>query len=251
MPSNLHEDTSYKYRWDQKELLGKILSGTLDEDLRMTALRFDRDMGSDDLWKRNPVFRGTCFAGPHKLHIDTILGDWNVRNNIFGSLFFGCVNITEIIFTMKYDGHLDRIDLSLNSTFYGAVDLEKVDVRAFEGAAIKNTHNMCLTANKLKTVILRSDRFVYLGGDKAISGKVDTLVLDVPSVVGMPNYSNITGTTAFKEGGTGGTIYIPKALYDHLGDGSEYDYKAATNWSTIDSYGTITWAQIEGSEYEL
>ena len=56
--------------------------------------------------------------------------------------------------------------------------------------------------------------------------------------------------TPFDSGGSGGTIYIPKALYDHLGDGTANDYKAATNWSTIDGYGTITWAKIEGSIYE-
>lgn len=50
---------------------------------------------------------------------------------------------------------------------------------------------------------------------------------------------------------TGGTIYIPKVLYDHLGDGTSLDYKAATNWSTVDGYGAITWAKIEGSAYEL
>jgi len=55
----------------------------------------------------------------------------------------------------------------------------------------------------------------------------------------------------FKSGGTGGYIYIPKVLYDHLGDGTSLDYKAATNWSAIDGYGTITWRQIEGSEYEF
>lgn len=46
------------------------------------------------------------------------------------------------------------------------------------------------------------------------------------------------------------TIYIPKSLYDHLGDGSSLDYKSATNWSTADGYGVITWAAIEGSQYE-
>lgn len=51
-------------------------------------------------------------------------------------------------------------------------------------------------------------------------------------------------------GGAGCIIYIPKTLYDHLGDGTSLDYKAAANWSTIDGYGTITWAQIEGSQYE-
>lgn len=44
------------------------------------------------------------------------------------------------------------------------------------------------------------------------------------------------------------TVYIPEALYDHLGDGGSLDYKAATNWSAKAS--TVTWAQIEGSIYE-
>lgn len=68
----------------------------------------------------------------------------------------------------------------------------------------------------------------------------------------LPTLTNITcfNGTPFASGGTGGTIYIPKVLYDHLGDGTSLDYKAATNWSTLDGYGTITWAQIEGSIYE-
>lgn len=76
-----------------------------------------------------------------------------------------------------------------------------------------------------------------------------TLVLRMTSVAPMQNINAFTNTP-FKSGGTGGTIYIPKSLYDHLGDGTSSDYKAATNWSTIDGYGTITWAKIEGSIYE-
>ena len=68
-------------------------------------------------------------------------------------------------------------------------------------------------------------------------------------LVTLANKNAFNGST-FKSGGTGGTIYIPKVLYDHLGDGTALDYKAATNWSTIDGYGTVTWAQIEGSYYE-
>lgn len=56
--------------------------------------------------------------------------------------------------------------------------------------------------------------------------------------------------TNWANGGAGGTIYIPKVLYDHLGDGTSLDYKAATNWSTFNGYGTLTWAKIEGSQYE-
>ena len=62
--------------------------------------------------------------------------------------------------------------------------------------------------------------------------------------------TNAFNSTPFANGGSGGTIYIPKVLYDELGTGSSLDYKAATNWSTYDAYGTITWAQIEGSIYE-
>jgi hypothetical protein len=65
------------------------------------------------------------------------------------------------------------------------------------------------------------------------------------------NNANVLDSLAFKEGGSGGTIYIPKVLYDHLGDGSSLDYKNATNWSTINARGTITWMPIEGSEWEV
>ena len=81
-------------------------------------------------------------------------------------------------------------------------------------------------ANKLFTLILRNSSLVTLGGTTAF------------------NY------TPFANNGAGGTIYIPKVLYDHLGDGTADDYQAAANWSTIHGYGTITWAKIEGSIYE-
>ena len=78
---------------------------------------------------------------------------------------------------------------------------------------------------------------------------MDTLIIRGTSRSQLINI-NALSNTPFKNGGGGGTIYIPKALYDHLGDGTSLDYKSATNWSTVDGYGTITWAQIEGSEFE-
>ena len=80
--------------------------------------------------------------------------------------------------------------------------------------------------------------------------KFDTLILRKNGIVTLNNANAFDGNTPFWTGGSGGTIYIPKALYDHLGDGTALDYKAATNWSTLDGYGTVTWAQIEGSYYE-
>ena len=80
--------------------------------------------------------------------------------------------------------------------------------------------------------------------------KLRTIVLRKSSTITAMATLNALSGTPFASGGSGGTIYIPKVLYDELGTGSSLDYKAATNWSTLDSYGTITWAQIEGSYYE-
>ena len=76
-----------------------------------------------------------------------------------------------------------------------------------------------------------------------------TLILRKPSIIALDNVNVFVGSK-FDSGGAGGTIYIPESLYNHLGDGTSSDYKAATNWSTVNAYGTITWAKIEGSQYE-
>lgn len=109
------------------------------------------------------------------------------------------------------------------SAFYGDTKLETVDIGSCGSVGSTAFYN----CSKLTTIIMRKTSLVTLGNTNAFNG------------------------STFKRGGVGGTIYIPKALYDHLGDGTSSDYKAATNWSTINGYGTITWAKIEGSEYEL
>jgi hypothetical protein len=78
---------------------------------------------------------------------------------------------------------------------------------------------------------------------------LSTLVIRGTKIYKLDNINAFNGTP-FADSGAGGTIYIKKVLYDHLGDGSALDYKSATNWSTIDGYGTITWVQLEGSQYE-
>lgn len=96
---------------------------------------------------------------------------------------------------------------------------------------------------------------IDLGGCSNIKGsvfeycnKLETIIIRNTSICSLSNVNAFTNTP-FKEGGTGGNIYIPKTLYDALGTGTN-DYKATTNWSTVDAYGTITWACIEGSYYE-
>jgi len=110
-----------------------------------------------------------------------------------------------------------------NACFYGCTNLELVDIgycTSIGGTAFYND-------KKHITLIMRkSDALVTLGNTG--------------------NFNN----SCFAKGQVGGTIYIPKVLYDHLGDGTSDDYQHATNWSTVQGYGTITWAKIEGSIYE-
>ena len=111
-----------------------------------------------------------------------------------------------------------------SSTITNCANLEVIDLSKIE--SISGSNNFLRCASLTTVIFRRTDAPVNLG-----------------------NVNNFTGTP-FAPGGSGGTIYIPQALYDHLGDGTALDYKAATNWSTLDGYGTITWAKIEGSIYE-
>ena len=56
--------------------------------------------------------------------------------------------------------------------------------------------------------------------------------------------------SSFGTSGTGGTLYIPKSLYDHLGDGTSLDYMAKDKWGEILSRPNNQILPIEGSPYE-
>lgn len=104
----------------------------------------------------------------------------------------------------------------------------KLKVVDFPAVSVRFEAKVCNGAPALDTIILRGNSICVLAST---------------------NLFNASGGH-FASGGTGGKIYIPKALYDHIGDGSNLDYTAATNWSTICSRADITWLPIEGSEYD-
>lgn len=80
--------------------------------------------------------------------------------------------------------------------------------------------------------------------------KLTTIILRKSTSIMSLSSLNVFTSTPYASGGKGGIIYIPESLYNHLGDGSEYDYQSATNWATLHGYGHTTWAKIEGSFYE-
>ena len=135
--------------------------------------------------------------------------------------FYGCTGLETAVIQSS-----DGVRLG-NEIFRNCTSLQAIDLRTASGHGIQFAQNVFNGCSSLTTLILRGDTIYPLWGGTG----------------------NLTGTP-FASGGTGGIIYIPKSLYDHLGDGTSNDYKNATNWSVVDAYGTITWAKIEGSYYE-
>lgn len=143
----------------------------------------------------------------------TLLQTINMPNALTGmvNVFNGCTSLQEATFT--------KSTAVGNSFFFGCSSLAKVDLSSStistNGAINANAFKGC---SSLKTIILRKLTIFTLGATSAFDG------------------------TPFANGGTGGTIYVPSALIS--------TYQAASNWSTINGYGTITWKAIEGSQYE-
>jgi len=123
--------------------------------------------------------------------------------------------------------------------------LENIVLKVIKGIIYGNAFYGCSSLTTVDTFRPQLQRGSMFYGCTSLT----TLILRYPFAVCPLGGAYFNGSP-IDSGGTGATIYIPKALYDHLGDGTALDYKAATNWSTYDSYGTITWAKIEDSYYE-
>lgn len=131
---------------------------------------------------------------------------------------------------------------------YGVAN-SQFSVAVFEKPLTITSSELLYHCTKLTTVDMNLG--AKLGSNYAFEGDslLTTLILRNTTLYGLNALNHFNGTP-FANGGSGGTIYIPKVLYDHLGDGSSSDYQAVTNWSALYGYGTVTWAQIEGSQYE-
>lgn len=150
--------------------------------------------------------------------------------------FYQCTSLTSV--------NLPKAKNEASNSLYGCTSLQSITLPALTRCGT----NFMQGCSSLTTVDLGvCNRF----GGNTFNGclNLNVLILRLDTVVALSS-TNVFTNTPFASGGTGGTIYIPKSLYDHLGDNSSSDYKYATNWSTIQGYGTITWAKIEGSQYE-
>lgn len=156
--------------------------------------------------------------------------------------FFNDCQFLTIIFAPK---------ASINGNSYLGDRCQRVQI-----VVIGELNNCSYALGDMKRSGVTALETVDVLGSSAIGSKcfyldsaLEKIILRSTTLVSLTNIDAFS-STRFASGGAGGTIYIPKSLYDHLGDGTANDYKATTNWSTIDGYGTITWAKIEGSYYE-
>ena len=164
-----------------------------------------------------------------------------------GYMFYGCTALESISFPK-----LEYINGAM-AAFNGCTSLEVVvfpnHYRTFQSGIFQGCTSLQIYDAGMPTAPTGNYSMFgqnFFNGDAALH----TIIIRTENRIGgLGNINTFTGTR-FASGGAGGTIYIPKVLYDHLGDGTSLDYKAATNWSTINGYGTITWAKIEGSQYE-
>ena len=142
--------------------------------------------------------------------------------------FYNCTSLT----TLQVHGVVTADSYCIANTKITALALPKLNT----------TSNMWHTFRQCST--LQAIDFNY-GNlyDNTFAGdsNLTTIVMRSTTLVPLGRVNAFT-STPFASGGTGGTIYVPSALID--------SYKAATNWSALDGYGTVTWTAIEGSQYE-
>lgn len=185
----------------------------LIKKLSNTLTSLHVDLGGNALGQRamdSCTSLQTAFVSGLTISNSAVAGAWYAFN--------GCISLKTLVMIRSTSGVFGAFAVS------GCKLLEKVDLSNF--SSLNGSCFASTAKNNFKTLILRRTSIVSLSNVNAFND------------------------TPFKSGGTGGTIYIPKSLYDHLNDGTSLDYKSATNWSTVNGYGTITWAKIEGSNYE-
>lgn len=154
-------------------------------------------------------------------------------SNLMGNMFCGCNNLKSLNFpkatvlmfsmfkecTALTEVYFPNLKECRINTFYGCTSLQFADLGNINSLGLDNLFYNC---SNLKTIILRKNSVVP---------------------VNSPSYwAYAFKGTPFESGGTGGTIYVPEALIE--------DYKVADKWADIYALGTLTFAPIEGSEYE-
>ena len=157
------------------------------------------------------------------------------------SAFCGCAGITSI----SCDGAITSLG---SSAFIGDSNYAMTLVSAsFPNMALTSNIGSVFGASSYACQLLE---FCDIGSTVGINGNafancyaLQTLVLrKSDAICTLANVSAFTNTPMSGYNNLTGTVYVPQALIS--------TYQTATNWSTLYNAGTVTFAAIEGSEYE-
>ena len=182
--------------------------------------------------------------------------------NIKEAALLGCSNLTTVSFpnvtvveSTAFQNCSSLTQISLpnatsigNTSFKGCTNLTTALFPKITGMGGGTTFNSCPALSVLDLGFVT--RLMGTAQFSGNNGSLNVLILhqnkQVPTMDGVGFFDN----TAFASGGTGGTIYIPTVMYNHLNDGTNYDYMNNSNWATVYNYGNLTWAKLEGSVYD-
>lgn len=162
---------------------------------------------------------------------------------IGASAFYNCKSIPSI----ECDGTITTFG---NSSFVGSttsqMQLTSASFPNMEVSSLGTAFGSTTAANACKQLA-----FADVGKTKAIAANafancyaLQTLVLRrTDAICTLSNVSAFLNTPIRGYNSLTGTVYVPSALIS--------TYQTATNWKTLYSGGTVTFAAIEGSQYEL
>ena len=213
----------------------RYVTFTADETYSLTSKHSVNGLDDADVASISPLITS---VKKNAFKSNTLITEINMPNAtiIKDSSFYGCSKLEKL--------YLPNVT-TLGVDSFRDTKLEKV---ALPSLITPNTSPF-FNCQSLTTLDL-GQAHNSISGNFAVNAPLTTLILRYENGICPLGSATAFNATPFNEGGTGGTIYIPEVLYNHLGDGSSLDYQSATNWSVVHGYGTITWAKIEGSYYE-
>lgn len=156
-----------------------------------------------------------------------------------------------------------RFSINMNNNAYGTIPLlEKLYIPSVTTLGGQSLTQM----PKLKAVALPSIQTISANGLQTPGSGIETVDfgknLNSIENYNAPNNNTLVNIILRKDDGivpctnVGGlasrlvNYYIPKALFDHLGDGTSLDYQSASNWVTRYNSGYCNFVQIEGTQFE-
>jgi len=163
----------------------------------------------------------------------------NTVTSIAGNAFYNCANLEQVNGT----GIITSI---ANSAF---TRCPRLKTAAFPNASMASLYT--IFGNTTAAYADNLLEFADIGSTKAIAANafancyaLETLVLRrSDAICTLANVSAFLNTPMRGYNSLTGTVYVPSALIS--------TYQTATNWSTLYNDGTVTFAAIEGSDYEL